>query len=80
MGAALIAGGLYIEDHHTPTKSPSCKTPLVLCFVAALNPRTVATIMGVFSLVAIFSEFGNGANFALVPHCNVYNNVSLIFT
>ena len=38
MGAALIAGGFYIEDHHTPTKSPSCKTPLVLCFVAALNP------------------------------------------
>lgn len=57
MGAALIAGGLYIEDHHTPTKSPS-----------------LATIMGVFSLAVIFSELGNGANFALVPHCNVYNN------
>jgi len=32
--------------------------------------------MGVFSVAAIFSEFGNGANFALVPHCNAYNNVS----
>ncbi|KAG6882795.1 hypothetical protein C0992_010649, partial [Termitomyces sp. T32_za158] len=31
-------------------------------------------VMGVFTLVAIFSEFGNGANFALVPHCNAYNN------
>ncbi|KAF8980921.1 hypothetical protein BDQ17DRAFT_903262 [Cyathus striatus] len=32
------------------------------------------TLMGVFSLAAIFSELGNGANFALVPHCNSYNN------
>ncbi|KAG6847502.1 hypothetical protein H0H93_007691 [Arthromyces matolae] len=31
-------------------------------------------LMGVFSVAAIFSEFGNGANFALVPHCNSYNN------
>jgi len=34
--------------------------------------------MGVFSVATIFSEIGNGANFALVPHCNPYNNVSLI--
>jgi NNP family nitrate/nitrite transporter-like MFS transporter len=31
--------------------------------------------MGVFSVAVIFSEIGNGANFALVPHCNAYNNV-----
>ena len=31
--------------------------------------------MGVFAVAAIFSELGNGANFALVPHCNAYNNV-----
>ncbi|KAF8804928.1 putative high affinity nitrate transporter [Phlegmacium glaucopus] len=31
-------------------------------------------LMGVFSVVAIFSEVGNGANFSLVPHCNPYNN------
>ncbi|KAG6810698.1 hypothetical protein H0H92_010697 [Tricholoma furcatifolium] len=31
-------------------------------------------LMGVFSVTAIFSELGNGANFALVPHCNSYNN------
>jgi hypothetical protein len=35
--------------------------------------------MGVFSVAAIFSEFGNGANFALVPHCNAYNNVSPLY-
>ncbi|KAJ6518254.1 nitrate/nitrite porter [Mycena vitilis] len=34
----------------------------------------LATVMGVFSLAAIFSEVGNGANFSLVPHCNAYNN------
>jgi len=38
-----------------------------------LEPR-FPTVMGVFVLSAIFSEFGNGANFALVPHCNAYNN------
>ncbi|KAG6901834.1 hypothetical protein C0995_007405 [Termitomyces sp. Mi166 len=31
-------------------------------------------VMAVFAITAIFSEFGNGANFALVPHCNSYNN------
>jgi len=40
------------------------------------NPKTphLPTLMGIFSVSAIFSEFGNGANFALVPHCNSYNN------
>jgi nitrate/nitrite transporter NarK len=37
---------------------------------------SVATLMGVFSIAAIFSEVGNGANFALVPHCNPKNNAS----
>ncbi|CAA7263901.1 unnamed protein product [Cyclocybe aegerita] len=32
------------------------------------------TLMGVFGVAMIFSELGNGANFALVPHCNPYNN------
>jgi len=35
---------------------------------------SLAVVMGVFSVAAIFSELGNGANFALVPHCNPYNN------
>jgi len=34
----------------------------------------LTVLMGVFSISAIFSEIGNGANFALVPHCNSYNN------
>ena len=32
--------------------------------------------MGIFSVALIFSEMGNGANYALVPHCNPNNNVS----
>ncbi|KAF8967745.1 nitrate/nitrite porter [Flammula alnicola] len=34
----------------------------------------LSTLMGIFSIAATFSELGNGANFALVPHCNPYNN------
>ncbi|KAF8887007.1 putative high affinity nitrate transporter [Gymnopilus junonius] len=34
----------------------------------------LSVLMGVFSISAIFSELGNGANFSLVPHCNPYNN------
>jgi len=32
------------------------------------------TVIGIFAVSIIFSELGNGANFALVPHCNPYNN------
>jgi hypothetical protein len=39
----------------------------------------VPTLMGIFSVSAIFSEFGNGANFSLVPHCNSHNNVRLFY-
>lgn len=46
-------------------------------FLPLLNPLIVAVLMGVFSVAAIFSELGNGANFALVPHCNAYNNVRI---
>ncbi|TEB28698.1 nitrate transporter [Coprinellus micaceus] len=38
------------------------------------NLPDLAVVMGVFAVAAIFSELGNGANFALVPHCNAYNN------
>jgi NNP family nitrate/nitrite transporter-like MFS transporter len=38
------------------------------------NLPSLPILMGVFSVAAIFSELGNGANFALVPHCNSYNN------
>ncbi|KDR71725.1 hypothetical protein GALMADRAFT_143523 [Galerina marginata CBS 339.88] len=38
------------------------------------NDAQLPILMGIFSVSAIFSEFGNGANFSLVPHCNAYNN------
>ncbi|KAF9480636.1 putative high affinity nitrate transporter [Pholiota conissans] len=38
------------------------------------NEAQLPILMGVFSISAIFSELGNGANFSLVPHCNAYNN------
>jgi NNP family nitrate/nitrite transporter-like MFS transporter len=41
---------------------------------AAPHKPSLPILMGVFSIAAIFSEIGNGANFALVPHCNPYNN------
>ncbi|KAJ7719244.1 nitrate/nitrite porter [Mycena maculata] len=41
---------------------------------AAPHLPTLATVMGVFAVAAIFAEIGNGANFSLVPHCNSYNN------
>src|SRR5713226_9236994 len=33
--------------------------------------------MGVFAIAVIFSDVGNGAAFALVPHCHPRNNASL---
>ncbi|KAF9007402.1 nitrate transporter [Cyathus striatus] len=59
MGVCCLAGGFYLQNNMLP-KAPHCKY--------------LPTLMGVFSLAAIFSELGNGANFALVPHCNSYNN------
>ncbi|PPQ70963.1 hypothetical protein CVT25_012098 [Psilocybe cyanescens] len=38
------------------------------------NNAQLSVLMGVFSVIAIFSELGNGANFSLVPHCNAFNN------
>lgn len=76
MGLCFLGGGLYLQ-HST---APSRKSHLLLHnLVRLLNPSclVVGTVMGVITLSAIFSEFGNGANFALVPHCNSYNNVSL---
>jgi len=31
-------------------------------------------VMGLFSVASIFAELGNGANFALVPHCSAFHN------
>jgi NNP family nitrate/nitrite transporter-like MFS transporter len=43
-------------------------------YLVNVDAPDLSTLMGIFSVAAIFSEFGNGANFALVPHCNAYNN------
>lgn len=79
MGVAFLAGGLYLQSNHaaphTPTRKSEVQYSLGIVYLTRL-PSSVATIMGVFSLAAIFSEVGNGANFALVPHCNPNNNVS----
>lgn len=34
----------------------------------------LGVMMAFIVLMALFGEMGNGANFSLVPHCNVYNN------
>ena len=44
--------------------------------ISISNLFVVPIVMAVFSLAAIFSEFGNGACFALVPHRNLLYNVS----
>ncbi|PPQ68007.1 hypothetical protein CVT26_007370 [Gymnopilus dilepis] len=38
------------------------------------NDAQLNVLMAIFSVSAVFSEFGNGANFSLVPHCNPYSN------
>lgn len=80
MGAALLAGGFYLQEHQ-PSHDAKCA---YYVFSPSDSKRvlwrplrkTVSVLMGVFSVAAIFSELGNGANFSLVPHCNPYNNVS----
>jgi MFS transporter, NNP family, nitrate/nitrite transporter len=37
-------------------------------------PSLVGSFTAIMVLCAIFNEAGNGANFALVPHCNPNNN------
>ena len=77
MGVACNMGGLYMADD-IPPKVPKCK--LTIRFLATFSNHApsvpVPTLMGIFSVSLIFSEIGNGANYALVPHCNPTNNVS----
>lgn len=42
--------------------------------VQAQFPPSLAVIMILLTIIAIFCEMANGANFALVPHCNAYSN------
>ncbi|GAA5939386.1 uncharacterized protein JCM15063_004506 [Sporobolomyces koalae] len=43
------------------------------CYSIGAKPD-LHTQMGLVALMAIFCEVGNGANFALVPHCNTNSN------
>jgi NNP family nitrate/nitrite transporter-like MFS transporter len=50
-----------------------CMTGILLVVVGRVDPseesgHTIATMVGLISVMAIFHEAGNGANFALVPH------------
>jgi len=78
MGASLVGGGFYLQNTQA-SGNPQCELEFKLrnsCL--PWLGLLVAIIMGVFSVATLFSEIGNGANFALVPHCNPYNNVGLI--
>lgn len=79
MGVSTIAGGFYLAGHKAPTlpERKFCPHPSLLHLHQFMSILAVSVVMGVFSVAAIFSELGNGANFALVPHCNAYNNVGV---
>jgi len=62
-GLVSIGLGVYIQANTTAGTVAS----------GASRPE-LSVIMGLVSLLAIFNEMANGANFALVPHCNPYSN------
>ncbi|KAI3323609.1 nitrate transporter [Xylariaceae sp. AK1471] len=45
-----------------------------LIVIGQLNPQDLSTMIGLVSLMAIFLEAGNGANFGLVPHVHPHAN------
>ncbi|KAK5659874.1 hypothetical protein OQA88_13337 [Cercophora sp. LCS_1] len=49
-------------------------TGILLIVIGVLDPHHLPTMIGLISLMAIFHEAGNGANFALVPHVYPYAN------
>jgi MFS transporter, NNP family, nitrate/nitrite transporter len=70
-GVLSMALGFYIDSRKKPDRK------LHFHFIdsqrlnfGSLCFRQVATVIGVMVVLAIFNEMGNGANFALVPHCN----------
>jgi len=66
-GLLSIGIGFYIINNTTGTYGAT------LAQDTGSRPD-LATLMALVSLMAIFNEAGNGANFALVPHCNPYSN------
>jgi len=49
-------------------------TGVFLILIGRLDPHHLPTMIGLVSLMAVFHEAGNGANFALVPHVYPYAN------
>ncbi|KAK3358697.1 major facilitator superfamily domain-containing protein [Lasiosphaeria hispida] len=49
-------------------------TGIFLIVIGVLDPHNLSTMVGLISLMAVFHEAGNGANFALVPHVYPYAN------
>ncbi|KAK1756755.1 nitrate transporter [Echria macrotheca] len=49
-------------------------TGALLIVIGLLDPHDLSTMIGLVSLMAVFHEAGNGANFALVPHVYPYAN------
>ena len=49
-------------------------TGIMLIIIGRLDPHDQTTMIGLVSLMSIFLEAGNGANFSLVPHVHPYAN------
>ncbi|KAK0632370.1 major facilitator superfamily domain-containing protein [Immersiella caudata] len=49
-------------------------TGIMLIIIGRLDPHDQSTMIGLVSLMSIFLEAGNGANFSLVPHVHPYAN------
>lgn len=49
-------------------------TGALLVVIGLLDPHHLPTMIGLVSVMAVFHEAGNGANFALVPHVYPYAN------
>lgn len=49
-------------------------TGAFLILIGFLDPHELSTMVGLVSLMAIFLEAGNGANFGLVPHVHPHAN------
>jgi hypothetical protein len=77
-GVVSIAMGLYINRELDQGQKPSSE-----CLLVPKNTRNidtlppVAILLVLIVLLAIATEQGCGANFALVPHCNPCTPFSL---
>ncbi|KAI0154814.1 nitrate transporter [Xylariaceae sp. FL1272] len=79
-GGGFISDYLYkVTGHNLWAK----KTLIVVCgvltgtiliIIGKTNPHDLSTMLGLVSLMAIFLEAGNGANFGLVPHVHPASN------